>query len=384
MIWLFLLGAAPPPIVGGEAAEPEDWPSVASLIARGEPSCTGVLVHPRVVLSAAHCRDNQIEGVWLGATDLTVDTPGEWAEIASQHAYPDYSYSYDVLALVLAEDAQTTPTPLALGCGADLLVDGASAVIAGFGAVDAWGSTYPDVLMTAELLVETAACDDRSRGCTEGAMPDGEIVAGGDGVDTCYGDSGGPLFLATAWGEHLLAGLASRGADPSDVPCGDGGIYVRVDAVRSWVEETTGHVLEEPVCAKEGVENVAPSPTVPSVEVESGGSVTVTVDPGDPDPDDDHTFEVLAQPVYGSAEVSAEGQLTVAADFDYYGTDTLRLAVHDAWSSGEVQVDVTVTLPVQPVDTGFVFDEAPGGCGCAGAAGGLWLLGLGLLVRRRR
>ena len=385
MWWSVALAAAPPPIVGGEQASPGAWPSAAALVARGGASCSGVLVHPRIVLSAAHCRDNEIEGVWLGAVDLNEETPGEWAEVASQHGYPDYAWTYDVLVLVLTEDAETSPAPLAIGCGAELLVDGVDAVLAGFGATDSWGSTYPDVLMVAETTVEVASCDDEARGCVPGAMPDGELIAGGDGIDSCYGDSGGPVYVATDWGEHLVAGVSSRAADPSDVPCGDGGIYVRVDAVRSWIEQTTGLTLDEPTCADPGVENEAPSPTAEPIEVESGARATVTVDPGDPDADDEHSFAVSIQPTYAEASIDAHGVLTVEADSDYYGPDALRVAVSDAWATGEVQVPITITLPERAPDTGFVFDdEPPGGCGCAGGAGGWWLLGLAAALLRRR
>ena len=60
-----------------------------------------------------------------------------------------------------------------------------------------------------------------------------------------------------------------------------------------------------------------------------------------------------------------------------------RVAVHDAWASGEVDVEVTITSAVQEHQDGFAVDEEPGGCGCGGGSAGLWLLPA-LLVRRRR
>ena len=39
-------------------------------------------------------------------------------------------------------------------------------------------------------------------------MPDGELGAGGMGIDTCPGDSGGPLYLPTDFGT-FLAGVTS-------------------------------------------------------------------------------------------------------------------------------------------------------------------------------
>ena len=40
-------------------------------------------------------------------------------------------------------------------------------------------------------------------------MPGGELIAGGGGIDSCAGDSGGPLYLHTEVGSYLV-GLAVR------------------------------------------------------------------------------------------------------------------------------------------------------------------------------
>ena len=53
--------------------------------------------------------------------------------------------------------------------------------------------------------------------------------------DTCKGDSGGPFFVQDAKGRWLLAGVTSRGTDLATSMCGDGGIYVRVDAYAKWI-----------------------------------------------------------------------------------------------------------------------------------------------------
>lgn len=63
-----------------------------------------------------------------------------------------------------------------------------------------------------------------------------EFVAGrkGLGKDTCNGDSGGPAYIDTNSGP-VVAGLTSRATRDADVPCGAGGIYVRVDMFREWI-----------------------------------------------------------------------------------------------------------------------------------------------------
>jgi secreted trypsin-like serine protease len=54
------------------------------------------------------------------------------------------------------------------------------------------------------------------------------------------GDSGGPFVVAdaTRGGRYTLAGLTSWG-----INCGNGGVYTRVSAYRSWVESIVGTLL---------------------------------------------------------------------------------------------------------------------------------------------
>jgi Trypsin len=53
-----------------------------------------------------------------------------------------------------------------------------------------------------------------------------------NGIDTCFGDSGGPI-LASAAGKFRLAGLTSRGLQQG---CGQGGCYVRPDKFQAWID----------------------------------------------------------------------------------------------------------------------------------------------------
>jgi endonuclease G len=61
-----------------------------------------------------------------------------------------------------------------------------------------------------------------------------EFVAGGGGFDSCNGDSGGPAYI-TVGAERKVAGLTSRATQTATTPCGQGGIYTRVDVHLEFV-----------------------------------------------------------------------------------------------------------------------------------------------------
>ena len=60
------------------------------------------------------------------------------------------------------------------------------------------------------------------------------------GEDTCYGDSGGPLFARKPQGGYVQVGIVSWGED-----CGRGeeglyGLYTRVAKFNEWIQGTIG------------------------------------------------------------------------------------------------------------------------------------------------
>jgi hypothetical protein len=291
---------------------------------------------------------------------------------------------------------------LLLDCLVDkYLDDGAQVVIAGWGAYDVNANRYDSLLREAWTTVGDADCSDMSRGCHSSVSPDGELIAGGDGVDSCNGDSGGPLYLVGPEGQFWLVGVTSRAAYPSDTYCGDGGIYVRADAIADWVESETGRTLDRPDCG-DVPDNNAPLPTADAIEVRQGRTATSQVRANDPDTADSHVFTVLEAPL-GTVEIAADGAVTYTAPMDHVGEDDFVVVVTDSGSpaqSAEVVVEVNVLERVQPEDTDpadLPEDErdadvelrAAGGCGCdaaswGGRPAGLALLALVALLGRRR
>lgn len=236
-------------VTGGEAASDGAWPDVAAIYFDNEVGCTGVLIAPDVVLTAAHCAEG-ITAVKLDTTDFTKG--GEHISADRVVTYPKWTRTYDLALVFLSRDAKVKPRTIAQDCVLDeFLTEGSDVAVVGYGATDAWGEEYGTTLQEGVTNVEDPDCTDLEGGCNREVSPAGEVGAGGGGVDACFGDSGGPLYLLTDDGAYLL-GITSRGYDDAKLPCSEGGIYVRPDAVVAWIEEEIGQELATPSCDGSG------------------------------------------------------------------------------------------------------------------------------------
>ncbi|MEM7117535.1 MAG: trypsin-like serine protease [Chloroflexota bacterium] len=221
-------------IVGG--SETEDF---ADCCAIGDDTgyyCTGTLIAPTIVVTARHCES--ATRVFFG-NSIFAANKGETIRVDRHYHHPEV----DLMVLVLAESATVKPRHVARG---DEVYAAPSATVAGFGTVDYEGKVGYGRKRRVEVPIISIGClqeDDNDRyGCLYGL----EIVAGhrGLGLDSCKGDSGGPLYIkAQDCNDLYLLGATSRGAKGSKRMCGDGGIYVRVDLCLEWIEQMTGVVI---------------------------------------------------------------------------------------------------------------------------------------------
>jgi secreted trypsin-like serine protease len=142
--------------------------------------------------------------------------------------------------------AAPRPHAIAAACTAKDLKSGAPVTVVGFGLTSKTGTGTNSRMHEAALAVTDATCT-HDPACERAIAPNGEFAAGGAGTDSCFGDSGGPLFL-----DGALIGVVSRGVGTTGAPCAGGGVYVRADRVVAWIERTTGRSLARATCDRPG------------------------------------------------------------------------------------------------------------------------------------
>jgi secreted trypsin-like serine protease len=233
-------------VVGGTTVEPGQWPDAVAVLGTNG-TCTGTLIAPDVVLTAGHCAGIKPVQVIANTVDYAQDG-GVHVQVAKTEAYPTWQTEYDVAVLTLASPIEgVAPRKIGTACTFHAFSRDTAVRLVGFGATDMLGETANTQLRQAMTAVIDPDCTG-GQGCKQAVAPGGEFVAGGTGsADSCFGDSGGPVYLDTPTGT-VVVGAVSRGIDGSATPCGGGGIYVRTDKLIDWIEETTGRGLDVDAC----------------------------------------------------------------------------------------------------------------------------------------
>jgi len=198
----------------------------------GEPAeaspvtCTGTLVAPRAVLTAAHCVENadapQVLSV-VFASEPARASASERVRTIEGRLHPAWrAGENDIGVLILAEDAPVVPVPLD-GSALPADIVGRTTRVVGFG-MDDEGRTGSRRSGTARVTAVEAGTFSME------AAP---------GM-TCGGDSGGPAFLEVD-GAERLAGVTSFG----DLAC-TRGTNTRVDVHAAFLRTILDEVAQAP------------------------------------------------------------------------------------------------------------------------------------------
>ncbi|CAI5706958.1 unnamed protein product [Peronospora farinosa] len=218
-------------IFGGSEADAARFPFIVSLrkdTASSNTYCGGTLIASQYVVTAGHCvmTDGTTMYASIGSAFGSGSSDGQQIQVIKGYRHPLYNTSahrYDIGVLKLERGVPTKTIELCAADGTDNEV-GQIATVGGWGLTEN-GSQSLLLKKVDVRIISNVECNKQySNRITKDML----CAGGGNGKDSCSGDSGGPLIA-----NNVLVGIVSWGGR-----CGlTAGVYTRVSYVQDYIND---------------------------------------------------------------------------------------------------------------------------------------------------
>lgn len=221
-----------PFIINGKPASDDKYGSVISISVGGKLLCSGTIIGPKTVLTAAHCISGRSKEIKSGQLAIHTGIKFDSSKAGLVVIDSDYPVSspykfywgkdyleHDIGLLYISETFEQTPVPLALGLAPIRSLKGLKINFVGYGISVRVG----DKVQSAGTRRVAPWTIDNSDKWT--------FSFAGHSGNTCSGDSGGPAFMTEKDGSLRLVGITSYGNESCRT-----GSDMRVDSHYAWIQ----------------------------------------------------------------------------------------------------------------------------------------------------
>lgn len=284
-------------IIGGTPSAEADYPATGALLVVaggglfGQVVCTGTLIAPDVVLTAAHCTLDPTGGAitleyyFSFSLDVsafgqsTTQLPPRTTKARSLAPHPDFDINgtmqplglgdFKDIGLIFLDAPVTDVDPAPLAEAGQPLVVGDPVQITGYGVRTANGMEAGIKYQANTWINEVGAAE----------MQIGDLPPT---PQKCHGDSGGPTYLEPSAGAPLvIIGVTSRAYDQSD--CERGGVDTRVETHLEWIAATMAAACQDgtrPTCSASVDAGAIDSGAEPDAAAPSADAAVPPIDAG--------------------------------------------------------------------------------------------------------